>query len=246
MANLNRTAPRWMQQWWLWFTVVFGFTLAIFWSKFILGINDIKVPVIIHGTSAIAWMLLTIIQALLIRSRLRKPHRITGYCALILATIVVISGLQMERQMIQTQGADAIGEALLSIKFFYNDVTGLILFCVFLALAVFAARRRDIALHLRLIACTAIIPITPVLIRFFVRHTPQIVPDFTTALLASQIALVSLCAILVLAELRYSRIRWPFVCMLLYYFIMLLTTELVASHQWLKSIAFGFAGVSIE
>jgi hypothetical protein len=244
MTNPKRTAPRWMQQWWIWFSVVFAITLAIFWSKFIVGINDFKVPVIIHGMSAIAWMLLTIIQALLIRIRLRKPHRITGYVSLILATIVVISGLQMERQQIQNHGTDVIGEPLLSLKFFYNDVTGLIIFCAFLGLAIFAASRRDIALHLRLIYCTAIIQMTPVLLRFFVRHTPQIAPDWTTALLASQIALVSLCAILILAELRYSRIRWPFVCMLLYYFIMLLTTELVASHQWLKSIAFGFAGVT--
>ncbi|MGJ8680616.1 hypothetical protein [Paraglaciecola sp.] len=242
MANLNRIPPSWMQQWWLWFTVVFGLTLAIFWPTFLSGIADYKVPVIIHGISAIAWMLLTIVQALLIKNRQRKPHRTIGYIAPILATIVVISGLQMERQMVQTQGLDAIGEALLSIKFFYNDVTGLALFCLFLALAILAARRRDIALHLRLIACTAIIPIMPALIRFFESITPQIAPDFTTALLASQIALISLVATLVLLEWRYSRLRWPFAYLLGYYIFMLMTTEFFASHQWLKNIVLGFSG----
>ena len=217
-------------------------TLAIFWSKFIIGIDDYKVPVIIHGMSAIAWMLLTIVQALLIKSRRRKLHRTTGYLSLILAAIVVLSGLQMERQQIQSHGADLFGESFLTIKFFYNDVTALFLFCMFLTLAVFAARRRDIALHLRLIACTVIIPTTPVLLRFFVRHTPQIAPDWTTALLASQVALISLTLTLVLFELRYSRFRWPFASLLVYYLIMLLTTKAFASHQWLQNIAMGFAG----
>ena len=242
MENLNRAPPRWMQQWWFWFSLVFGMTLAIFWSKFITGINDYKVPVIIHGMSAIAWMLLTIVQALLIKSRRRKLHRPTGYVSLVLATIVVISGLQMERQQIQNNGADLFGESLLTIKFFYNDVTALVLFSVFLMLAVFAARRRDIALHLRLIACTVIIPTTPVLLRFFVRHTPQLVPDWTTALLASQVALIGLTATLILFELRYSRLRWPFACLLVYYSFMLLTTEVFAGHQWLQNITMGFAG----
>jgi hypothetical protein len=238
MTIINKTPPRWMQQWWIWFAAVFGITLAIFWSTFLTGIADFKVPVIIHGVSAIAWMMLAVVQALLIKNRRRKPHRTVGYFSLILATIVVISGLQMERQMILRDGTDTIGESLLSIKFFYNDVTGLVLFCLFLTLAVFAARRRDIALHIRLIACTAIIPLIPAFIRVFDGFTP----DVSTALFASQMALVSLVATLVFLEWRYSRLRWPFVCLLAYYILMLMTTELLASEQWLHNLAFGFAG----
>lgn len=241
MSNIKRTPPLWMQQWWLWFAALFALTLAIFWKKFILGMSDYNVPVIVHAISAISWMLLTVVQALLIKSRKRKVHRSLGYFSLFLAIVVVFSGLQMERQGIQRDGADAIGEPLLGIKFFYNDVTGLALFCLFLGLAIFAARRRDIALHLRLIACTAIIPLTPALLRLFTRIMPQTVPDFTTALLASQIALISLTVTLILAECRYARLRWPFCSLLVYYFFMLMTTELVASEQWLQKLAFGFA-----
>jgi len=242
MENLSRTPPRWMQQWWLWFTAIFAITLAIFWPTFLSGISEYKIPVIIHGTSAIGWMLLTVVQALLIRNRRRKPHHAIGYSSLVLAILVVASGLQMERQMILRDGTDTAGEPLLSIMFFYNDVIALGLFCLFLALAVLAARRRDIALHLRLIACTAIVPLTPALLRAFKAATPQLAPDWTTALAASQVALIGLTGALVLAEWRYSRLRWPFASLLIYYVIMYATTERFADDAWLQSFAFGFAG----
>jgi hypothetical protein len=241
MSAIIRKAPSWMQQWWLWFTALFALTLAIFWSKFIAGMNDYNLPVVVHGISALGWMLLTIVQAILIKNRRRKIHRTIGYFSLIIAVVVVISGLQMERQGIQRDGTDAIGEPLLAIKFFYNDVTGLALFSLFLGLAVIAARRKDIALHLRLIACTAIIPIMPALIRLFPRIMPQMVPDFTTALITSQVALLSLAVLLVSAELRYSRLRWPFVSLVIYYMFMLMTTEIIASKQWLQQLAIGFS-----
>ena len=244
MGDKNKVSPRWMQQWWLWFFVLFAITLAIFWSKFIVGMNEHNLAVIVHGISAIGWMLLTVVQALLIKSRRRKSHRTIGYSSIVLAIIVVITALQMERQGIQRDGADAIGESLLAIKFLYNDVTGLILFCLFFVLAIFAARRKDIPLHLRMIACTAIIPFMPALIRLFPRIMPTTVPDFTTSLLVSQIALFSICLTLILAEYRYSRLRWPFVSLLLYYVFMIFTTDLVANQLWFQNLAFGFAGVS--
>ncbi len=119
----------------------------------------IETHIIIHGLSAIAWMLLTIIQARLIKSGWRKYHRTVGYFSLILAAVVVVSGLQVLQTMILKEGGMVDGVPSTAIKFFYIDMTALTLFCVFLWLAIKAARRRDIALHLRLMACTAIIPL---------------------------------------------------------------------------------------
>ncbi len=49
-------------------------------------------------------MLLTIIQARLIKSGWRTCHRTVGYCSLILAAVVVVSGLQVLQTMILKEG----------------------------------------------------------------------------------------------------------------------------------------------
>ena len=75
MTTTRRSLPRWLQQWWVWFAVIFAVTFVSFWPSFFSAIVNIETHIIIHGVSAIAWMLLTIIQASLIKSGLRKHHR---------------------------------------------------------------------------------------------------------------------------------------------------------------------------
>ena len=59
-----------------------------------------------------------------------------------------------------------------------------------------AARRRDIPLHLRLMACTAIIPLEAALERTYIYGTPNLVPNFDVALYASVVTLIVLTAVL--------------------------------------------------
>ena len=165
MIHARRSLPRWSQQWWIWFTAIFAITFLSFWPSFFSAIVNIETHIVIHGISAIAWMLLTITQALLIKSGWRRHHRTVGYISISLAAVLVLSGLQVIQTMLFGDGGTADGIALLSVKFFYIDFTALVLFCVFLGLAIKAARRRDIPLHLRLIACTAIIPLEAALER---------------------------------------------------------------------------------
>lgn len=74
--------------------------------------------------------------------------------------------------MILRDGGAAVGIPLLGFKHFYLDLTGLVLFCVFLGLAINAARRRDIPLHLRLITCTAIVLLEAALVRTYLYGPP--------------------------------------------------------------------------
>ncbi len=140
MTTARRTLPRWSQQWWIWFTAIFAITFVSFWPSFLSAIVNIETHIIIHGISAIAWMLLTIIQAWLIKSGWRKYHRTVGYISLTLAAVVVVSGLQVLQTMILKEGGMVDGVPSTAIKFFYIDMTALALFCVFLWLAIKAAR----------------------------------------------------------------------------------------------------------
>ena len=129
-----------------------------------------------------------------------------GYFSLSLAALLELSGLQV----LQNHALGRAIAALLSIKFFYIDCTALVLSCVFLGLAIKAARRRDIPLHLRLMACTAIIPLEAALERTYIYGTPNLVPSFDVALYASVVTLIVITAALKVSEWRYGRSRWPF------------------------------------
>ena len=136
-----------------------------------------------------------------------------------------------------------VDQESLAIKFFYLDLTGLVLFCVFLWLAVKAARRRDIPLHLRLITCTAIIPLEAALERTYIYGTPALVPNLEVALFASNLTLIVLGTVLVAGEWWYGRLRWPFAVLLAYFVIMLLTTDLIAGTEWFNSLAISYANI---
>ncbi|MDH4124968.1 MAG: DUF2306 domain-containing protein [Gammaproteobacteria bacterium] len=241
MTPGRRSLPRWLQQWWAWFTAIFAITFVSFWPSFFSAINNVETHIVIHGISAIAWMLLTIIQASLIKSGWRKHHRTVGYLSLTLAAILVLSGLWVIQTMLLGDSGTAEGIRLLAVKFFYIDFTALVLFCVFLWLAIRAARRRDIPLHLRLMACTAIIPLEAALERTYIYGTPNLVPNFDVALYASVITLIVVTTVLVVSEWWYGRSRWPFAALCAYFVIMLLTTDVIAQTEWFNSVAIRYA-----
>jgi uncharacterized membrane protein len=199
---------------------------------------EVEIPYIVHGFTATGWMILTIVQAILLRVRKRRWHKILGYASLALAAAVVISGLQMLQIMAGRPDAP-----LLDFEFFYIDLTALILFVAFLGLAIRAARHKDIALHLRLIACTAILPLEAAMERVFNVAVPGLVPDFTVALQASLIFLEVLLAGLVIGEIAFRRLRWPFPFLLGYYLFSHVTMEPVASFTAFQAFARWFAAI---
>jgi hypothetical protein len=243
MNTARRALPHWTQQWWIWFAAIFLITFVSFWPSFFSAIVNVETHIVIHGISAIAWMLLTIIQAFLIQGQWRKYHRTVGYCSLVLAAILVLSGLQVMQTMLLGDDGTEAGIPLLAIKFFYIDSTALVLFCVFLWLAIKAARRRDIPLHLRLMACTAIIPLEAALERTYIYGTPNLVPNFDVALYASVVTLIVGTAALVASERWYGRSRWPFSVLLAYYVVTLLTTDVIAQTEWFNSVAISYANI---
>jgi len=241
MTKSLRSLPSWLQQWWVWFTAIFLLTFVSFWPSFFSAIVNIETHIIIHGISAISWMLITVVQAGLIKSRWRKHHRTFGYASLVFAIILVISGLQVLQTMLLKDNGLEDGIPLLAIKFLYIDITVLMLFCVFLWLAIKAARKRDFSLHMRLMACTAILPLEAALERTYLYGIPSLVPNFDVALYASVITLIVLMAVLVVLDRWYKRSRWPYTALLAYFVLLLLTTDIIAQSDWFNSFAIFYA-----
>lgn len=225
---------------WPYFALAFAVAAAGFWPSFFAVLPSIDAPRLIHGASATAWMVLPIAQAWLIRSRRRRLHRAVGYFSLALAALVVISGLQVVQHMVLRNIDDF---QIRRIKFVLLDLTGLALFCVFLAAAIWSARKRDVGLHVRLLACTALIPLEAALERLLHNLLPSIVPDLHTGLYAALFSMEAICVALIFAEWRLDRIRWPFAALLTYYVALHVVASPVAASPAFQEFSWWFAGL---
>lgn len=215
--------------------------VAGFWPSFFAKLPETPLPHHIHGWSATAWMILPLLQYALLRSGRRGLHRSLGYASIVLAAIVAISGVYVVRMM-------AFGNLssfrLASVKFVWLDLTGIVLFGVYVSFAISAARRRDIRLHVTTLVASAFIPLEAALERLFVNLLPSLVPDFDAALYASLVFLEVTCAAIVLIEWRSGRVRWPMPTLLGYYLVMHVTLTPLATSKGFQSFSdwFGMVG----
>ena len=224
---------------------VFAAALALavggFWPSFFAKLPDAPLPHHVHGWSATAWMVLPLVQYALIRSRRRSLHRAAGYGSLGLAAVVAVSGVYVVRMMAYT---NITSFRLASVKFVWLDLTGIVLFGVYVGVAIAAARRRDLRLHVTALTCSAFIPLEAALERVFVNLFPALVPDFDAALYASLIFLEVACAALVAVEWRSGRVRWPMPVLLAYYLVMHVTLTPLATSAGFQRFSnlFGLLG----
>jgi hypothetical protein len=226
---------------WPVFAVALTLSVIGFWPSFFAMLPQTPLPHHVHGWSATAWMTLPLFQYALIRSRNRNLHRLVGYASVVLASVVAISGVYVVRMMAYKNIASF---RLASVKFVWLDLTGVALFCVYVAVAILAARRRDIRLHVTALAASAFIPLEAALERVFVNLLPSLVPDFDAGLYAALIFLEVACAVLVFLEWRSGRVRWPMPALLGYYLFMHVTLTPLATSQVFQRFSnwFGMVG----
>lgn len=232
--------PLWQQSW-IWFLVALVLVGFGFWPSFLSRMGRLPPHILVHGISATLWMALPVLQGWLILRRKRRLHRRLGYMIVPLAAVVAISGLHVVQTMVSSEGA---GITLTTYKFVLLDLTGIALFVVFLTLAIRAARHHDIGLHLRLMACTAIIPLEAANERTAILLWPDVVPNFSVALYASLLSMEALCLALLAAEWRLDRVRWPFPLMLGYYLVMHAIATPVAQSPAFQDFAHWYSRLS--
>jgi hypothetical protein len=209
-----------------------------FWPSFFVKLPDTPLPHHVHGWSATAWMILPLLQYALIRSGRRSLHRLVGYASVVLAAIVAASGVYVVRMMAYK---NMTSFRLASVKFVWLDLTGIVLFCVYVAFAISAARQRHIRLHVTALVASAFIPLEAALERLFVNLLPSLVPDFDAALYAALIFLEVTCAAIVFLEWRSGRVCWPIPALLGYYLSMHATLTPLATSRGFQSFSDWFA-----
>jgi hypothetical protein len=246
MRGPMRTAQlfyRALQHPWPIFAAALVLAVVGFWPSFFSKLPAAPLPHHVHGWSATAWMILPLLQYALIRNRQRSRHGFVGYASIVLAAIVAASGVYVVRMMAY---GNITSFRLASVKFVWLDLTGIALFCVYVAVAIWAARQRDIRLHVTALIASAFIPLEAALERVFVNLFPSLVPNFDAALYASLMFLEVACAIIVLVEWRSGRVRWPIPVLLGYYLFMHVTLTPLATSRGFQEFSnwFGMAGRS--
>jgi uncharacterized membrane protein len=225
---------------WPVFTAALVLAVLGFWPSFFAQLPKTPLAHHVHGWSATAWMLLPLMQYALIRRGRRDVHRTVGLASVALAALVATSGLYVVRMMAYKNIATF---RLASLKFVWLDLTGVLLFSVFVAVAITAARRRDIRLHVTALAASAFIPLEAALERLFLNTMPFLVSDFDAALYAALIFLEVACAAIVAVEWRSGRVRWPMPVLLGYYLLMHVTATPVAANREFQRFSNWYATV---
>lgn len=223
---------------WPIFLGALALTVGGFWPEFFSKLPSTPLPHHIHGWSATAWMVLPLLQYALKRNGRRDLHRRVGYWSVALAGIVALSGVYVVRMMAFT---NLTTFRLASVKFVWLDLTGIALFGVYVVVAIAAARRRDIRLHVLALIASAFIPLEAALERVFVYGLPAFFPDFDAALYGALVSLEIACAALILVEWRSGRVRWPMPALLAYYVVMHATLTPLATSPGFQRFSDWFA-----
>lgn len=222
---------------WVWLAAALGLVFAGFWPTFFGRLNETDAAHLIHGFSASAWMIGVVTQAWLMAHRRFSEHRRLGRWIIVLAPVLVLSGFYMIKVML-LKNLDEV--RLYRFKFAYLDTVVLVLFLVFVGLAIANILRRNVAVHMRFMACTAILALEPALERLFMALFP-VISDFNDALNLALLSVEAILVTLIAMEWHSGRVRAPFPLLLAFFIFLHLTVTPVASNPEFQSFAMQLA-----
>ncbi|HEU4951833.1 MAG TPA: hypothetical protein VFT46_07760 [Holophagaceae bacterium] len=192
----------------LYFSLLLLLAVAGFYPSYFGRLRSADAVHHAHGIAATLWMLLLIAQSWLIGRSRRRAHRILGWSSLILVAFFLLSGLGVIHAMVASAGPFS---ARYGARLAFVDLVSLIFFAGAYGLAL--ARRKDAALHMRLMASTAPLLIPPALSRLLANTLPAI-HTFETAFQLSFLAAELVALALILDDRRQGRVRAPYPALL--------------------------------
>lgn len=199
-AHLYPRAP-------IYFALLLLVAVVGFYPSFFSRLKDADLAHHFHGIAATAWMLLLIAQGWLMRQRNVSSHRMFGRISFVLAPLFVASGFVMIHTMLGN--ADPFSQTF-GPRLAFVDLTTIVYFAIAYGLAI--RHRRNVQLHARYLASTAILVLPPALAR-----TSFLIPgieSFEAAFHVSYFASELIVAILLLDDARQGGVRKPYLVLL--------------------------------
>jgi hypothetical protein len=179
-------------------------TLIGFMPTFFIRLNQVDVPHLIHGWTMIAWLVLVLVQATLIKGGRYKLHRVLGWSSLALFVLLVGSSCQMIALMLSGKTHLPFEMA----KFFaYSDILDMPLLLILFGGAIILRKNRH--LHSRLVATTVLTSMVPAVARMFNILIWRSLVGLNYAMHPTYILNLTILGIAIESDRRKGRLRWP-------------------------------------
>jgi hypothetical protein len=183
-----------------------------FYKSYFTQLKQTDISHHIHGSAALLWMLLLIVQPLLISKNGIKWHRWLGWASVVLVPVIILSGMKMVQVMIQIR---ASYPPKVPYQLAFIDLFSLVQFAVFFVLAI--VTRKKMQLHARYMAATVFLFLMPGLGRalLFIPGLNSFGKVVNVGLLLTEITLL----ILIADDNHKGKIRLPYVLALVLFAI---------------------------
>ena len=158
-----------------------------------------------HGLTATAWLCWLIVQAWLIRRGSFAAHKIIGWLSLVVAPAFVVSGILLIQ--IQTFAPNPFSVAF-GVPLAFIDGTTIGYFAVAYVMAI--VYRRNVQLHARLLASTAVMVLPPAISRV-IGNLVTATHSFPLALYIAFALSEIIVVLLLIDDYRHGSIRAPYV-----------------------------------
>jgi hypothetical protein len=158
----------------------------------------------LHGITATIWMVMLVGQSWLARVRKISLHRLVGKISLVIAPLFVVSGLLMVRAMLMSESGF---NRAFGVRLAFVDILTVVGFGAAYALAIY--HRREIALHARYMAVTAVLALPPALARALGHWGPGI-NSFEAAFHGGYLLTELIVVALLVHDYRAGKIRPPY------------------------------------
>jgi hypothetical protein len=226
--------------------VAIAMTLLGFWPTFFSKLGQVDAAHMLHGASSTGWLVLVLVQAVLIRSRQFKWHRVVGWSSLLLFAVLLVTSWHMMALLLSGKGSPM---PFATAKLFvYSDVTALPLFIICYAGAIIL--RKDRHVHARLMATTLLAGLLPALARAFflifvmTGTTTAGVDGLVLAMHPTYIFVLAILAIAIFIDWKNNRLRWPFPFAFVWFAIAYATLFPGTSSHWFDQLAKSIAATA--
>jgi uncharacterized membrane protein YozB (DUF420 family) len=144
-----------------WFIGLLLILVTGFWNSYFSKLGEVEhLTHHLHAIAMLGWVGMLIAQSWLIRNRHNPQHRALGRLSLLLAPVVVITGVMVAMYALQS-AKNPMSPGFLGV--FWISLFQAALFALIYALAII--HRRDMKLHARYMVSTALIFLMPGLVR---------------------------------------------------------------------------------
>jgi len=210
-----------------------------FFPTFFSRLGEVDAVHLVHGWVMTGWLALVLAQALLVRSRQYRLHRILGWSSTVLFAVMFVTSCQMIVLMLSGE----TGLPFEMAKFFaYTDLVDLPLLLILYGGAILL--RKDRHLHSRLVAATLLTSIVPALARMYNILVWRSMEGLFHAMHPTYITIMAMLAAAIYADWKNGRLRWPLPFTFAWFVFDYATLWPVWRAEWYDSVARAIAAMA--